>query len=163
MQRYISSSHVSTRGFTVVELVTIVVILSILIAVAIDSVIGYQSSARDRERKADTGIITQVIERYYRTQAAVVGPTYPASSVGANTLTTIVNNADATKAPDQTSSSVVIAGSGSAQTPTVSQYIYQPLNIDGSLCTVAPCVKYKLYYRLEVTDEVVVINSLRQQ
>lgn len=162
-RRKVTSSHDLERGFTIVELITAIIVLSVLVAVAIDSVVGYQAVARDREREADTGVIVQSIERYYRTHAVAIGATYPVPSIGAAGLTTIVDDTQATSAPAQVATSLVIAGSAGAQTPTISQYIYQPLNVDDTLCTAAPCVKFKLYYRLEDDAEIVVRNSLRQQ
>lgn len=163
MQRRIISSHVLERGFTIVELVLVIGILGILIAIAVSSVSGYQSQARDRERKADVFVITQNLERYYRTQAVVVGPTYPATSVGTSVLTTIIDDTEATSAPNQIVSSLVIASNNSSQTPTISQYTYQPLNVNGTLCTAVPCAKYKIFYRLEKSSDILVKDSLRQQ
>ena len=164
MQRHKThSSHSNERGFTIVELVTAILVLSILVAISINSVVGYQAVARDREREADTDVISKNIERYYRTNAVAVGATYPPTSTGVNNLTTLINDTEATTAPQQTTSSMVIATSAAAQSPTVSQYVYQPLNIDNTLCTTAPCVKYKLYFRYEDGNEIVVRNSLRQQ
>lgn len=167
MRRHLTtSSHVRERGFTIAEMVLVVFILAILATIAVNTVGDYQMGARDRERKADVGQIAQIIERYYRTQAVAIGATYPVTTVGDAGLTTIIDNPDVTSAPDTTSTSIVIASSASAQTPTVSEYIYQPLYSDGNLCTTTvtiPCAKYKLYYRLEATDAVVTVDSLRQQ
>ena len=164
MQRHIkASSHVHARGFTVAELVLVIFILGILISLSVGAYVDYQEGARDRERKADIGIISQSIERYYRTNAVATGATYPVTTVGVAGLTTIIDNSDATTAPQQTSTSMVIATTAATQTPTVSEYIYQPLNVDGTLCAVAPCVKFKLYSRLEANGEIITQNSLRQQ
>lgn len=162
-RRTTHSSHTNERGFTIVELVTAILVLSILIAVAIDSVVGYQAVARDRERQADVDVIAQSIERYYRTNAVAVGATYPPTTIGSTGLTDLVNESDATSSPGQNTSAMVVATTAGSQAPTVSQYIYQPLNIGETLCTAAPCVKYKLYYRLEKDGVVIVRNSLRQQ
>ncbi|MGV9001739.1 MAG: type II secretion system protein [Candidatus Saccharimonadaceae bacterium] len=162
-RRGTTSSHVLERGFSIVEIIIVLAVLGILITLATGAATGYQSQVRDRQRKSDILVITQNIERYYRTQAVAVGPTYPATTVGAAGLTTIINDPDATAAPDQAVSSIVIAASNSAQTPTTIQYIYQPLNVNGTLCTTAPCAKYKIYYKLENSSTVVSQDSLRQQ
>ena len=151
------------RGFTIVELSVVIIALAILAALTVSSTVSYQSQSRDNERAADIDVISRALERSYRTQAVSIGPTYPASTVGAAGLATIVNEDDATKAPDQTSNSIVIATTNAEQTPTINQYIYQPLNIDGSLCTSAPCVRYTLYYLLEKTNTVIRKDSMRQQ
>jgi len=162
-QRTTTSSRVLRQGFTVVELLVTIVILSILIGIAVDSVDGYQSMARDRERAADIDIIASSLERYYRTNAVATGATYPASTVSSNTLKGIVDNPDALAAPEQKNSSLTVASSNATQNPGRNQYIYQPLNSNGSLCTSTPCIKYKLYYKLEVSGAVVTENSMRQQ
>jgi prepilin-type N-terminal cleavage/methylation domain-containing protein len=159
-----TSSHVLERGFTVVELLTTIIVLGILVGIAIGSATGYQQTARNREREADISLISQSIERYYRTNAVGVGATYPSTSVDLAFLNkTIIEDQQATVAPLQENSSVVIANTAGPQNPTISQYIYQPLTVEESLCTAVPCAKYKLYYKLENKAEVSVRNSLRQQ
>lgn len=162
VQRF-TSSTVLSGGFTIVEVSVIIVVMAILLAVSVQSVIGYQENARDSERYADTEVITKGLERYYRTQSVVTGATYPPTSVTATTLTNFIESTAATTAPGQTSSSLIIASTAGAQTPTVSQYIYQPLNVNGTLCTAAPCVRYDLYYRIEKANALKVMSSMRQQ
>ncbi len=157
------SAQVPGGGFTIIELVVTIGVLTILVAIAFGTIVGVQSRAQDSERASDIGVIYQTLERYYKTQALATGATYPANSIGASGIAALIEDNDAYIAPGQTSNSIVIATSGSAQTPTISQYIYQPLNLDGSLCTSTPCVRYKLFYTLEVSNTTVVVDSMRQQ
>jgi prepilin-type N-terminal cleavage/methylation domain-containing protein len=46
--------------------------------------------------------------------------------------------------------------------PTISQYIYQPLDANGALCTDNDCRKYNLYYRLEGDSTVYMVTSKSQ-
>lgn len=47
--------------------------------------------------------------------------------------------------------------------PTFSQYVYQPLHSDGSLCNdTAECRKFNLYYRSEVDNSVNMVSSVNQ-
>lgn len=158
-----SSTTVAQRGFTIVELSIILVLTAILFGIGFDFSIGYQTRARDSERSADAYMITQSLERYYRTQAVSTGATYPPTSIGASGLTTYIGSDDIVRAPGKTSTSIVIASNANPQTPTKDQYIYQPLNLDGTRCTSAPCVRYKVYYRRESNNEVITLESLRQQ
>ena len=158
-----SSAWLSFRGFSIVEVIIVVTILTALLGVGLVSISNYQVQSRDSERASDVEIIAQSLERQYKTQAVAIGPTYPPSSTSAATVASYVNDSDATKAPGQTSNSIVVATTAGDQTPTISQYIYQPLNIDDTLCSTAPCVRYKLFYRLEVTNVVVSKDSMRQQ
>jgi hypothetical protein len=48
--------------------------------------------------------------------------------------------------------------------PTKDQYVYQPLQTDGTLCTTAAqeCRKFNLYYRLETDNTVNMVTSTNQ-
>lgn len=157
------SSNAMKRGFSLIEVMVIVIIIGILVGISFGATSSYRAQARDSERVSDVAIISRNLERKYRTQAVSVGATYPASTTSASQLATFIDDTEATLAPGQTSNSIVIATTNAAQTPTFDQYIYQSLNVDESLCTTAPCFRYKLYYRLEDSNIVVIKDSLRQQ
>jgi prepilin-type N-terminal cleavage/methylation domain-containing protein len=46
--------------------------------------------------------------------------------------------------------------------PTVNQYVYQPINTNGDLCTTSDCRKYNIYYRLEADNTVYRVTSKNQ-
>lgn len=164
-----ASSRSSERGFTVVEIVTIIIVMGILLGIVINSNFGYQTQARDKERRSDVSVIAQAFELYYRTNSGVtaIGPTYPSTNLYNNGgLDQIVEEPNATRAPDQTDSSLKVATTNTAQTPTYNQYIYQPLTSSGAICTNSttdPCVRFRIYYQLETSDTVSVLDSMRQQ
>ena len=158
-----SSSLLSIRGFSIIEVTIVITVLTVLVGLGLATVANYQVQARDSERAADLEIIAQNLERQYKTQSVAIGPTYPASSTSASALAALINDSDATIAPGQSSNSIVIATTTGDQTPTISQYMYQPLNVDDSLCTATPCVRYKLFYRSEVSNAVISKDSMRQQ
>lgn len=153
------------RGFSVVELVTIISVVLILASVVY--VVSFESLARsnDMHRASDVSVIARSFERYYRTNAVASGPSYPPTSLSVSELAKIVGDASATTAPNVAMNSIVLAANNSAQTPTVKQYIYQPLTAAGALCSTAPCARFKLYYRTEPVSggTVVVVDSVRQQ
>ena len=151
------------QGYTVIEVTIIIIVVAILAAIMVDSAVGYQIRARDSERASDVDVITRSLERYYRTQAVAVGGSYPASSITTSALGSIVDNTEAILAPGKTTNSLVIAANNSSQAPTKDQYIYQPLQVNGTLCTATPCPRYKVYYWLETTEATVTRDSLRQQ
>lgn len=154
-----------TRGFSIVELATVISVILILASVAYSVTMESLSRSDDMHRATDIGIIARQLERYYRTNAVALGPTYPATSVGSTGIATIAVDRSATIAPNSEVNNVVMAATNGAQTPTVKQYIYQPLSASGALCSTAPCVRFKLYYRTEVIDSggVKVVESMRQQ
>ena len=157
------SRHTSLQGFTLVVVLVTVMVIAILAAIVVSSDRGYLARSRDTQRQNSIGIISRALERYYRTNAVASGPTYPPTSVGASGIATIVDDVNVTNAPNQSSNSVVMAVSNAVQTPTVDQYIYQPLTSTGAICNTAPCVRYILYYRQESDSTVVTSNSVRQQ
>ena len=137
--------------------------ITILAAIVASSDTGFLERSRDVQRANSTTSISRALERYYRTNATVSGPTYPATTSGASGIAAIVDSTEITNAPKQMTNSVVIAVNNAVQTPTIDQYIYQPLTSAGSICSTVPCVKYKLYYRQESDQVVVTIDSMRQQ
>ncbi|MDB5162917.1 MAG: hypothetical protein JWO54_503 [Candidatus Saccharibacteria bacterium] len=167
MNRYLytkpSSTRVLRRGFTILELVVIITVLGIITGIVVISSVGYRNRASDSERVSDVEVITRSLERYYRTRPVSSGATYPDASTTTAAFETIVDESDATKAPGQTTNSITITNTAGNKTPTIAQYVYQPLNVDGTICTTAPCARYKLFYHLDSTDVVVTKDSLRQQ
>ncbi len=166
---FVADYHIgnkSNRGFTVIELIIVIAVLGILGSISYMSLNSTLPSSRDSNRDLDTSTIADKLELYYETTPVANGSTYPATSVGVSGLATIVDSQDSTVAPGQEANSLILATSNATQSPTTSQYIYQPLTRTGSLCTnatTALCARYVLYYRQEVTGSVNVINSLRQQ
>jgi type II secretion system protein G len=53
------------RGFTIVELLIVIVIIAILAAITIVAFNGVQVRARDSQRRSDVAIITKALELYY--------------------------------------------------------------------------------------------------
>lgn len=151
------------QGYTITELAVIIIILAIIAIVTILSGREYAVAGRDSERYTDVKAIAEGLERYYRSQAVAAGVTYPSTSYDVEDFAEFVLDEDALVAPGQTTNSIVMAGSNATQTPTASQYIYQPLSADGSLCTSEPCTRYILYYRDEKTKQVAIVHSMRQQ
>ena len=155
-------------GYTVVEVLVVVVIIAVLIASGWGvgrAYFAYLERARDAERAADTAAIAREFERYYRTNAAISGPSYPTTVQVTSSLSTLLDGAnnDIVKVPGQSSVSLIAATSATPQLPMAGAYIYQPLTSGGALCTSAPCVRFNLYYRSERFNEVVVVESVRQQ
>ena len=55
----------STSGFTIVELLIVIVVIAILAAISVMAYNGIQSRARDAERVQDIASIQKVLELYY--------------------------------------------------------------------------------------------------
>ena len=58
-------NNVFKKGFTLIELMIVIVILGVLMGTILPRLTGAQSSARDTGRKADLHSIAQALETYY--------------------------------------------------------------------------------------------------
>jgi prepilin-type N-terminal cleavage/methylation domain-containing protein len=72
------------HGFTIVELLIVIVVIAILATISIVTYVGIQNRARDTQRKQDVASIARALEMYY-----VQYGEYPASS-GCNSMLMIV-------------------------------------------------------------------------
>ncbi|MEK7621152.1 MAG: prepilin-type N-terminal cleavage/methylation domain-containing protein [Patescibacteria group bacterium] len=71
------------QGFTIVELLIVIVIIGILASLIIVAYNGIQQRAQSAKRKADTGVMMKWLELYYADNG-----TYPASNSGTDYLVT---------------------------------------------------------------------------
>lgn len=138
----ISRINKRMQGFTIVELLIVIVVIGILAALVLNSFQGVQARARDTERRTDTNTIATQLEVFYNDNGG-----YPVFTGSINTDSWIQANlrgADLTafRAPNQTANTMV-----NSATPTQDQYGYRPLQADGTTaCTTAPCAKFMVYY-----------------
>jgi len=82
-KRPIVRGKLSLAGFTLIEMLVVVAIISILASVVLTGVTGFQASARDTKRIADLNQIKNYLEQYYNRWGH-----YPGDSSGAVTATT---------------------------------------------------------------------------
>ncbi len=76
----------SKSGFTIVELLIVIVIIAILAAITIVAYNGVQQRARDTQRKQDMALLYKALEMYY-----IDNGEFPAS--GGTTIATVINPA----------------------------------------------------------------------
>ncbi len=168
------------RGFTVVELLITITIMGILLILAVVNLTSSQVNGRDSERKGDIEAISSNLESYYNEGSDLTSNIgrYPSTALpngGATTAQQMLRNIDtksliAPGASDVASSFIAATNTtqttaGVAPQPTTSQYVYQPLQADGSLCTddaAQECRKFNLYYRLESDNTVYMVTSKNQ-
>lgn len=53
------------RGFTIVELLIVIVVIAILAAISVTAYNGIQQRARDSQRASDTAMLTKALELFY--------------------------------------------------------------------------------------------------
>jgi prepilin-type N-terminal cleavage/methylation domain-containing protein len=168
------------RGFTVVELIIVIVIMGVLLAIGVNNFRASQISSRDMERKSDIESLSLYLDIYYNsgTDISVTPPfDYPSTlmiTTDASSIFAYLRDIDETIVeapgiydPVQT----FVKATNNTQTtagvlpqPTYNTYVYQPIQSDGSLCTLdsQDCRKYNLYYRLEADNLVYVARSKYQ-
>lgn len=146
----------NSKGFTIVELLIVIIIIGILAALVLNSFRGVQERARDTERQTDVNAQAGQLEVYYTDHAG-----YPVFATEVNTDSWIKSNLqgadlNAWRAPGIATNSMT-----NTATPTKDQYGYVPLQSDGTTaCTTEPCAKYKLYWLSEKDNTVHEKDSL---
>lgn len=139
----------SQKGFTIVELLIVIVVIGILAALVLNTFAGVQRRARDTQRRTDVNSIATNLEVYYNDNGG-----YPLAATVAN-LASI--DPEALKAPNSTVTTVkslsaaatadTNASTGLSPASTSEVYGFWPLQANGTTtCSTAPCAKFKLYW-----------------
>jgi len=167
------------HGFTIVEIVITLAIMGVLLTLAVVNVTSTQINARDSERLGDVSSIANHLETFYRTDTTngVSVGRYPSTALldsGETSIKALLLDIDlaSVTAPGATSvSASFIPATNNVQTvtgvlpqPTKSQYVYQPIQTDGTLCTTEAqeCRKYSIFYRTEGKNTVEKVTSKNQ-
>ena len=168
------------RGFTIVELMIVIVIMGALLILGVANLRGSQISARDSERKTDIENIAMHLETYYESGSDYTASTgqYPSTLVtlvssGTAYVRTALRDIDpvsitAPEVDDSTTTFIAATDStvltSASAHPTIGEYDYQPIKSDGTLCTLLTdeCRKFNLYYRLESDNIVYMVTSKHQ-
>lgn len=139
----------SQKGFTIVELLIVIVVIGILAALVLNTFSGVQRRARDTERQTDINSIATQLEVYYNDNAGY--PLFTNQMADATWVKTNLKGIDAQaiiapNAPANTTNSLV---SGASTAPN--NYGYAPLNSDNSACTATTgtCPKFRLTWQKE--------------
>ncbi len=151
-----------SRGFTVIELLVVIIIMAILLTLAVVNVRSTQMNARDAERRADVENIATVFETFYNgTHAGMYPLDYPDKVIsrsypGTQDVWNAPSGSTYTKdyilsrislgslyAPgvDTEGDWSVVAATNDTETaagvlprPTTTQYVYQPITRLNNLC-----------------------------
>ena len=168
-----------SRGFTIVELVIVITIMGILLTLAVVNITATQVNARDTKRSSDTASIANSLETFYKngTSTSTSVGRYPSTALLASAETSIkaflpdIDLAVVTAPGAPNVGASFIPATNAVQTevgvlpqPTIAQYVYQPIQADGTLCTTESqeCRKFAIYYRSEIDNTVKKIISKNQ-
>jgi prepilin-type N-terminal cleavage/methylation domain-containing protein len=160
------------RGFTIVELIIVITIMGILLVLGVVNLRGSQVTARDTQRRGDVDAIAANLEQYYNTGNTNLGlnagtylstTSWDGTNAGLLSILTDMDpksivapgNNDLTHVsfiPATCSGSCVQTTSGVTPQSTIDQFVYQPLQSDGTLCTnvTRGCRKFNIFFRLEI-------------
>jgi len=170
------------RGFTIIELVIVIVIMGLLLVLSFANFDNSQVNSRDTERTIDIETLALQLDAYYiaGTDGVTAMGKYPSTVDLIGHETTILRDLDTKSitAPGETRTSSLTAATNNSQTIAgvlpqpvnnsyVSnyEYIYQPIATDGTLCTdstTQECRKFNLYYKTEADSVVHLVTSKNQ-
>ena len=82
------------RGFTIVELLIVIVVIAILASISVVAYNGIQQRSRDSIRKADINSIAKSLELHYVDRGSYTQPEGPCvdSSIGIDNCDNVINN-----------------------------------------------------------------------
>jgi len=168
------------KAFTLIELIIVITIMGIMLVIGVVNLRSSQTIANDKEREADVSNFAIALEDYYKFGNGTVASSYdyPATvqltngtSVTAATITSLLPDLDQNNllAPGVTNiaNTLTLAINNTATTagvlpqPTIDQYVYQPLDSSGALCTISAttCTKFYIYYKKESDNSINQISS----
>ena len=148
-----------TKGFTLVELLIVIIVIGILLSISIVAYNGAQQRARDSVRQNDISEIAKGLEQYY-----LVNHKYPASGGATVTTNTWNTTADASWGTFVTTlkpymdnnvpSDPISTPNVNIMTPNGYNYAYFSNSSPTMTCGVGTNQMYILVYRLEGSSQV---------
>ncbi|MBI2588956.1 prepilin-type N-terminal cleavage/methylation domain-containing protein [Candidatus Saccharibacteria bacterium] len=139
----ISFKNAKSRGFTIVELLIVIVVIGILAALVVVTYGGIQEKARDAERKTDINAIHGQLEVY---QAQNVKYPTLTNVNDATWRSTNMKGLDAAALQDPKGTAQTLANAVAA---SVYAYVAAPANCDNDPAVGGDCTSYTLTATLE--------------
>jgi len=145
--------HAKSNGFTIIELLVVVIVLCILASLVAFTYSGVQAQNRNAERKADVDMLKGQLEAFYASSNK-----YPNYANLSDTTWRQANlprlENDATRDPNWKDNNTVCTANEQptlAAKPATNCYSYQVTGTDGSPCDndKIPCAHYTLTSMLE--------------
>jgi len=140
------------KGFTIIELVLVMLVTSVLLALVVTTYSGVQTKNRNSQRQKDIDKLQNGLETYYA-QYTKYPTLTDANSAKWRTSTNIKDLSQATvQDPKWDNNKACIAGTAAVLSAMPAQgcYSYQVSTSDGSPCSAqVPCAQYTLTTMLE--------------
>lgn len=152
-------------GFTIVELLIVIVVIAILAAISIVAYNGIQQRARDAERAQDIATIQKVLEMYYIDNGTfpyteeLQDPTWRKANLATQDQGIFINPQDTRNIENS------INASGS--TVGIDRYSYYSIiDSSGTTCRLplnnGPCTGYRMAWVLEAAPSTVQSKSIQK-
>lgn len=137
----------NTAGFTIVELLIVIIAVGVLLAITISSFNDYQRKRRNSERQNDIRAIQQTIESYYAQTEKY--PSLNEINDSAFRGKNLKGLADEMLTDPQSKQAILVAK------PAAKVYAYQPVGEDGGKCDnkARDCLTYVLTATQEGAEE----------
>lgn len=155
----------TTHGFTLIELIVVIVVIGILATITALGFSRYQAETRDARRATSASVIVEALEKFYDANgeypscSAVTGP---ANVVSAQTLGGIdTKTLVAPQAPSGTDNSIKCTSAGNVLTTNGVDFFEYQGDGSNSCDTNGSCLKFTLKYKQESTSKIISINSRR--
>lgn len=157
------------KAFTLVELVIVIAIIGVMLVLGVVNLRNASTITNDKEREADVANLAIALEDFYEYGNGTINAFDYPSTVQFTDGTSVTTASVKALLPDLDINTVmapnindpantltlatnnVATVAGVLPQPTIDQYVYQPLDKTGALCTSATttCTKFYLYYTLE--------------
>lgn len=142
----LAKRNLNNKGFTIVELLIVIVVIGILALLVITTYSGIQAKARNSQRQTDIQSLQTQLEAFFSQNGY-----YPtlANMNDSSWLTTNMKSLDqeALADPSAANGSKTLSDDSSA----TKQYIYEVTDSSGNDCTGTNCAKYTLTAKYEGT------------
>ncbi|HEU5121209.1 MAG TPA: prepilin-type N-terminal cleavage/methylation domain-containing protein [Candidatus Saccharimonadales bacterium] len=136
-------------GFTIVELLIVIVVIAVLASITVVAYNGVQARAKDAERTSDMQAVAKKLELFYVDNGYYPG--FSQFNTAAWRQTNLPGLSDSALTPPGMSA---VSLANTATPASSSQYAYR----NGVICT--QCAKFYLHWRSDVDGAIKTISSL---
>lgn len=146
------------KGFTLVELLIVIIIIGILATLVIVTFTGVQAKARDSQRQTDIGAVDSHLEAffaekgYYPSYADLTSAAFLSANLKGLDPQSLIDPKSADSSQTTLTDAMLAADIVNGTTPTGTQYAYSAKEADGTTdCTAGDtgCVSFKVTALLE--------------